>query len=477
MIVSLILAPFFILVAVNFIFRNTARNAIFWLGLLFCLGQAALALMPHSPFWAAESILLKGIFKFEFLADGFTKLMLLCIGMVMAATFVLGRSLVEGRHRRFDFYSLLLVALISLNGVVLTRDLFTLYVFIEAASITSFILITYEKSAHSFEAAFKYIIMSALASVLMISAMSLFLLICGTSDFAGIRSMLAIAPARFTLFASGMFLCGLFIKSGLMPFHGWLPDVYSSAPAPVSVLLGGIITKTVGVYALARVAVTVFGIEGPMKTVFLLVGVVSVVLGALASLTQGDFKRMLAYSSISQVGYIIMGLGSASALGIAGALFHIFNHAVFKSLLFVNAAAVEKQTGTTDIGRMSGLAQRMPVTGLTSVLGSLSAAGLPPLAGFWSKLIILIALWAAGFHIYAAIAAMASVLTLAYFLTLQRKAFFGELAEEFKNVKEAGPGFVLVSLAFGALIILIGIAAPFILKNMILPLGSSILGG
>jgi len=253
-----------------------------------------------------------------------------------------------------------------------------------------------------------------------------------------------------------------------MPFHGWLPDVYTSAPAPASVLLAGIITKVAGVYALIRIVVSMLGFSASIQSILLFVGAVSVILGALAALTQSDFKRMLSYSSISQVGYIILGLGSGSVLGIAGAAFHIFNHASFKSLLFINSAAVESRLGSRDIDKMGGLAKQMPLTSLTSVIGSLSCAGIPPLAGFWSKLMIIIALWLVGFKGYAVIAVLGSILTLAYFLTLQRKVFFGKPSDEFKDIKEAGFSLMFPAIALAVLIVAAGLLAPWLLKGFIL---------
>jgi multicomponent Na+:H+ antiporter subunit D len=236
------------------------------------------------------------------------------------------------------------------------------------------------------------------------------------------------------------------------------------------------VTKVVGVYALIRIIISVLGFTNAIQSALLLVAAISVILGAIISLTQSDFKRMLAYSSISQVGYIILGLGSGTALGIAGAVLHIFNHSMFKSLLFINAAAVEKQTGIRDMDKMSGLAQKMPVTGVTSVIASLSAAGIPPLAGFWSKLIIIIGLWVGGFHTYAVIAVLASVLTLAYFLSLQRRVFFGKLADEFKNIKEAGLSLNFPALLLAVIIIAVGLVSPLFLNKFILSL-KNILGG
>jgi multicomponent Na+:H+ antiporter subunit D len=200
-------------------------------------------------------------------------------------------------------------------------------------------------------------------------------------------------------------------------------------------------------------------------------GTVSIIVGALAALSQKDFKKMLAFSSISQVGYIVLGLGSATALGVAGAVFHLFNHAVFKSLLFVNSAAVEQQTKTTNMRELGGLSKNMPITGWTSVLASLSAAGIPPLAGFWSKLLIVMGLFAAGRYGYAALAILLSILTLAYLLSMQRMVFFGKVKESLLNIKEADFGLVFSASLLAVIIIGVGVFYPFILGKVILHLG------
>ncbi|MDD5423545.1 MAG: proton-conducting transporter membrane subunit, partial [Candidatus Omnitrophica bacterium] len=253
------------------------------------------------------------------------------------------------------------------------------------------------------------------------------------------------------------------------PFHGWLPDAYMAAPAPVSILLGGIVTKAAGIYTLIRMAASVFIFDERIRTMLMLLGTISILAGAFAALGQKNFKRMLAYSSISQIGYIVLGFGTGTALGIAGAVFHLFNHAIFKSLLFVNAAAVEKQVGTNDMQKMGGLSSRMPVTGATSVIGMLSTSGIPPFAGFWSKLIIIIALWQSAYYSYAAIAIMASVVTLAYFLYMQRTVFFGELAVGLENIKEANFGFVLTSSILAAITIGVGLFFPIIFNIFFMP--------
>jgi len=474
---SLILLPFFAVIILNLPLRAFMRKAALWVSLFILLMQICFIVYPAACSFS-NSLDIFGMFlKFNFVVDNLSRVLLFCIGVVTLCSILVEKYIIDDEERLFNFINISLLLLAGMNGIVMLRDIFSLYVFIEIVAVGSFILIGFNKDIHAFEAAFKYIMLSVISTVMMLSAIALLLILAGGTSFSVLSAALKSSPDTLLVsFVIGIFLCAAFIKAGLMPFHGWLPDTYSEAPAAVSVLLAGIVTKTVGVYVLIRVVNSVFGFDDPLKYILLVVGAVSAVFGALAALGQSDFKRMLAYSSISQVGYIIMGLGCATELGLAGAVFHLFNHSIFKSLLFVNSAAVEFQTGTRDMNKLSGLAEKMPITGTTSVLALLSTAGIPPLSGFWSKLIIVIALWTAGFYLFAMIAILASVLTLAYLLSMQRRVFFGKLGEGLREVKEAGPEIVIPALLLALILVGVGLFFPFIINAFVFPVGN-ILGG
>jgi multicomponent Na+:H+ antiporter subunit D len=257
----------------------------------------------------------------------------------------------------------------------------------------------------------------------------------------------------------------MFIKGGVVPFHGWLPGAYGSAPASVSILLSGIVTKISGIYALIRIVHSVYVPDEKLSMVLLVLGTLSLVIGAVAALSQPCLKRMLAYSSISQLGYIVLALGSGTELGVVAATFHLFNHAVFKSLLFVNAAAVESRLGTTELARMGGVGAKMPVTGATATLAMLSAAGIPPCAGFFSKLLIIVALVKAEHVGFAVVAVLASVLTLGYFMAMQRQAFFGKPSETVASVKEAAAGYLVPAILLGLVTVFAGVMFPILLDS------------
>ncbi|MDO9541059.1 MAG: proton-conducting transporter membrane subunit [Kiritimatiellia bacterium] len=439
------------------------RKGIIPFGVAFAVLQAVAVM-----FWPEELIM---SFILPLSADGLSRVMLLAIAIVVAATLLVGRVTMPDEIRRCNFANLVMLAMIGMNGVVLCADLFSIYVFVEIAAVASFILIASEKSRAGFEGAFKYFVLSAVASISMLTAIALLFLVSGSTGFAGV----AIAISRLgggqplVLLALALFIGGLFIKAGLVPFHGWVPDAYASAPSAVSVLLAGIVTKTTGVYVLIRLVMDVLGFNPHVQDVLMLVGALTLTVAAFAALVQTDMKRMLAYSSISQVGYIILSFGTGTPLGLAGAVFHLFNHAIFKSLLFVNAAAVEKQTGLRDMNAMGGLAARMPLTGTTSVIGLLSTAGVPPLAGFWSKLVIILALWQSGHYAYASIAVLTSLITLAYFLIMQRKIFFGLLRPGFEKVTEAFD-LAVPTVVLAAITVAIGLIIPVLKGTFLLPL-------
>jgi multicomponent Na+:H+ antiporter subunit D len=395
------------------------------------------------------------------------------IGIVTLTTILVGWQTIGKGKQRFGFMNLVFVAMIGMNGTVMLTDLFSLYIFIEVTAVASFILIAFQRDTNALEGAFKYIILSATATIMMLLSISIMLLVVGDTSFAAAGSAVKQSQGNpLVMFAVGIFICGLLIKGGVVPFHGWLPAAYSAAPAAASVLLAGIATKTSGIYALIRLTTSVFANNESVNSILLLAGVISILVGAFAAIGQSDFKKMLAYSSISQMGYIILALGCGTNLAIIGAVFHLFNHSIFKSLLFVNSAAVETQSGTTDMNKLGGLGTKMPVTNATSLIAFLSTAGVPPLAGFWSKLIIVIALWQNGLHAYATIAVLASVLTLAYLLLMQRKVFFGILGDGLQNVREAGLGITLPASILAAITLGVGVLFPWMFNSVLMPIGS-----
>lgn len=474
-----IIIPLLVMLALNLPLMRLMNRLAFWAGMVLCLAQAGMVLYFKAFLRQAPLPWLDRIVQFNPAVDNLALVVLLAIAIVGAvALFVCRYSVFTAvkpgacANNRFIFVNLIILAMTGMNGVVLANDLFSLYVFLEITAVASFILIAFEKGRDAFEGAFKYLVLSAVATALILAAIALLLLTVGNLDYAHVKLALQTTHSGIVQAAVAMLAVGLFIKGGLIPFHGWLPDAYSAAPAAVSVLLAGIVTKTTGIYTLIRMVISVIGFSPALQTILLFIGTASMLVGALAALGQSDFKRMLAYSSISQMGYMVLGLGAGTLLGLAGAIFHLFNHAIFKSLLFVNSAAVEQQAGTRDMNRMGGFAEKMPVTGSTSAIAFLSTAGIPPLAGFWSKLFVIVALWQSGHVIYAALAILASLLTLAYFLSMQRRVFFGKLAAGFESLKEANAWILIPACALALITIGLGVCVPWLFETFLLPIRS-----
>ncbi|MDD4908027.1 MAG: proton-conducting transporter membrane subunit [Candidatus Omnitrophica bacterium] len=386
--------------------------------------------------------------------DGLSSLILVAVNLVSLMAAVYAVSYMRIYTEKWKFFSLFLLMLAGMNGVVLSSDMFNLYVFLEVASISGYALVAFGTEPEDLEAAFKYAVMGSLASIFILLGIALLYGYTSTLNMADISVALSSRP-RGTLvgFVSVLFLAGFGLKAALVPFHAWLPDAHSSAPSPVSAVLSGVFIKTLGIYAMMRVFFNVLGISDKVLLILMVLGVLSMVAGALLAIIQNDIKRMFAYSSISQVGYIIFALGIGTPLALLGGLFHLFNHAMFKSLLFLDAGAIEYSTGKRSLEKLGGLSSKLKVTGFTSLIGSMSISGIPPLAGFWSKLIIIIAALQSGYFGFASIAVIVSIITLAYYTKFQTFAFYGKLDEAYSYIKEAALSMKVSMLALSLICI------------------------
>jgi multicomponent Na+:H+ antiporter subunit D len=410
--------------------------------------------------------------------DGFSLFMLMAIALITLCVGLYSISYMEHYGSKSVYYALLLMMMTGMNGLVLVSDLFQIYLFLEVAAIASYALVAYGLEYDELEASFKYLMLSVVASAAVLISIAIIFGMTGSVGFAAVAEGLRALDSRVAVgFCSALFIMGFGLKAALVPFHAWLPDAHPSAPAPISAILSGLLIKVSGVYAMTRIFFNVFGLTPALSEVLMWTGMVSIVVAAMLALGQTDMKRMLAYSSISQVGYVVLGLGLGTPLGVAGGLFHLFNHAVAKGLLFLNSGAVQQATGTRDLDQMGGLAKRMPLTAGTSLVGSLSITGVPPLAGFWSKLLIIIALVQARQDALAVLAVLASVVTLWYYLILQRKAFFGKLEERWKNVKEAPFWMSAATVILALIAIGVGIGFAVMIRTWIQPASDALVQG
>jgi len=386
--------------------------------------------------WSTEGGIPVGIYM---VLDGFSVIMLCIINLIGFIALFYSLSYISKYTAESNYYALFCLIVAGMNGVVLSGDLFNLFVFLEVSVISSYALVAFGVGKTELEASFKYQVLGGLASMLILLAIGLIYWQTKTLNIADVRNVLDTGYSKpYYIFIQVLLISGFGLKAAIIPFHAWLPDAHSSAPSPISAMLSGVLIKAVGIYVLIRLFFNMFVFSHEIAVVLTTLGVISMVIGSLLAIMQWDVKRLLAYSSISQIGYVVMAFGmgmillvkgdnpAAATLAIAGGVYHMINHSVFKGLLFLNAGALEHRLDTRDLKKMGGLSSVMPVTSSTSFMASMSISGIPPFNGFFSKLIIIIAAINGKFYLLAILAVVVSIITLAYFLKFQRYAFFNK---------------------------------------------------
>ncbi len=371
--------------------------------------------------------------------DGFSILLLTIISLIGFLASFYSISYISKFTSENNFYALLCLMIAGMNGVVLSGDLFNLFVFLEISVISSYALVAFGTEKEELEASFKYQVLGGIASFIILFAIGLIYWRTKTLNIADVSTLLTSQQTNiFDIFVQILLISGFGLKAAMMPFHAWLPDAHSSAPSPISAMLSGVLIKAVGIYVIIRLFFNMFIASEEIAILITTLGTISMVIGVLLAIGQWDIKRLLAYHSISQMGYVVLSIGiglilmargtrpAVAVLAIAGGLFHMVNHAVFKGLLFLNAGAIEHRIHTRNLKEMGGLSKDMPATSATSFVASMSISGIPPFNGFFSKLIIIIAAIQAKFYLVAFLAVVVSIITLASFMKFQRYAFFNK---------------------------------------------------
>jgi multicomponent Na+:H+ antiporter subunit D len=313
--------------------------------------------------------------------DGFSVLVLCIITIVGFLSVFYSISYIKRYTSENFFYALFCLMIAGMSGVVLSGDLFNIFVFLEISVISAYALVAFGVEKNELEASFKYQVLGSLASFFILFGIGLIYWKTRTLNIADIREVLKAGYDRpFYIFVELIILCGFGLKAAIIPFHAWLPDAHSSAPSPISAMLSGVLIKAVGIYVIIRLFFNMFELTESMSVLITTLGALSMVIGVFLAIGQWDIKRLLAYHSISQMGYVILSVGMGmilisrgerseiAVLAVAGGLFHLVNHAAFKGLLFLNAGAIEYTLGTRDLKEMGGLARSMPATSATSIL-------------------------------------------------------------------------------------------------------------
>lgn len=324
------------------------------------------------------------------------------------------------------YYPVLIITLASCMGIFMAGDLFTLFVFFELMSLISYVLVVHEETIEALRAGYKYLIMT------IIGGLALFFGIIITFELGGSVSLgagtLITTQSNLAFFAFISFLIGFGMKAGMFPLHVWLPDAHPVAPSPASALLSGIMLKT-GAYGLLRVIFHVYGIsfmqESGWTLILAVVAVITILLGSAVAITQEDLKRRLAYSSVGQMGYILLGMSILTERALIGNIFHIFSHAFMKSTLFLAAGAIILKTGKRNIKDLGGIGRQMPFTMFSFTLAALAMIGIPPFNGFLSKWTLSLGAMDAGVPFFVLILLISSLLNGLYYLPIIISAFFG----------------------------------------------------
>jgi multicomponent Na+:H+ antiporter subunit D len=387
-------------------------------------------------------------------------------------------------HNVPQYYTLFLMLAGGVMGLVLSGDLFNMFIMVEILTFAAVALTAFRNTARgALEAAFKYLVVGSIGSTCILAGTIMLYAQAHTLNFAQLSALIPGNMNGATRVAFALLFVGFSTKAFLVPFHPLAADAHGAAPASVSVLISGVLTKS-GIYGIIRLVYFLFQTMDlrPIQFMLVFVGSVSMFVCVTMALAQHDFKRLLAFHSISQIGYVLTAVGLSTALGISAGLYHAMNHTIFKGLLFLAAGAVLHETGTTDLDRLGGLSKRMPHTTVLFLIGAASISGIPPFNGFASKWLIYQAAYlravetgSIGYLLVTIIALVTSTLTLASFVKVSQSVFFGRLPDEFKDVKEVPFGMRLAMSLFAILCVLTGLLPDLVTKVLTAPAAQAVL--
>ncbi|MCK4320502.1 NADH-quinone oxidoreductase subunit M [Candidatus Bathyarchaeota archaeon] len=363
-----------------------------------------------------------------------------------------------------EYFTLLLVAVAGMVGISFAGDLFTFFIFWEIMCISSYALVAFRKGKwEPVEAGFKYLIMGSAGSITVLYAMSFLYGMTGTLNFANLAESLNAMSNIWLYLALTLIIVGFGVVAAIAPFHTWLPDAYTAAPSPISALLSGIVSKA-GAYALIRCLLLLFLPERfAWQSVLVIFAIFTMFVGNFMALLQKDIKRLLAFSSVVNMGYIIFALSIATEHGLTGGLFHIMNHAVMTALLFLCAGSLIYRTRERNLDNLAGIGRSMPITTGLLVIGALATAGFPGLNGFMSELMIIIAGIESGLYIPTALMLLNILFSIAYYLLLIHKLIIKKPTTNFEGIKESPKSMLAIMVILATLCVVIGVyPAPFI---------------
>lgn len=369
-------------------------------------------------------------------ADLFSAIMVVLTGLMGLAVAIYSLADIDVRRGAYGYFPLYHILLMGVCGAFLTGDIFNLYVWFEVMLIASFVLLALGGKRAQLEGAIKYVTLNLVASAIFLAAVGILYGIAGTLNMADLAQNLTIealqesriteAQPELVTTVAMMFLVAFGIKAAIFPLYFWLPAAYHTPPAAVSAIFAGLLTK-VGVYAIIRIFTLIFRQEQEFTLpLILVISGLTMFVGVLGAASQNEFRRILSFHIVSQIGYMIMGLGLFSSLALAGTVFYIIHHIIVKTNLFLISGLVNRLSGTYQLKFLGGLYRTRPVLGVLFLIPALSLAGIPPLSGFWSKFALIRAGLVLEEYLIIAVSLVVSILTLFSMTKIWAEVFWKE---------------------------------------------------
>ncbi len=451
------------------------REAIALVGLAWAL-VAALGLFGQWPLRYVKDWVTLGdlTVQFDLVLNHFSAFVIVFVALFGFGIGLYSISWLSREHDGRRYYAFLLWTVAASAGAILSNSLLVLLIFWEALTAILYVYVnTGLKKMEAGQGAAKSFVMLGLSDAALFIAVAFIWIRFGTLSMDRL-SIFVGDGATTTIYI--LMMVGAITKAGAMPFHTWIPAAAKGAPTPVMALLPASIDKLLGIYLLARISLDIFSIGPGLMMLLMIIGAVTIVGAVMMALIQHDLKVLLSYHAISQVGYMVLGIGTGVPVGIAGGIFHMLNHAIYKSCLFLCAGSIEKQTGTTEISKLGGLARAMPVTFVSCAIAAFAISGVPPFNGFVSKWMVysgLVELGGRGYTsywIFLVAALFGSALTLASFVKVLYSGFLGQRPSALARVKESPWAMQVPMAALALLCVIFGVWAKFPIDRFINPI-------
>ncbi len=373
-------------------------------------------------------------FGITLVADLLSAIMVIITSVISFTTSVYSIATMDEQRQKFGYYPLLQILLMGIYGAFLTGDIFNLYVWFEVMLISSFVLLALGNKREQLEGAIKYVTLNLLSSAIFLAGVGILYGIAGTLNMADLaRKIPLIGETNITTTVSILFIVAFGIKSAVFPLFFWLPASYHTPPYAVSAIFAGLLTK-VGVYSLIRVFTLIFINDTNIThTIILIISGLTMLMGVFGAASQMEFRRVLSFHIISQIGYMTMGLGLYTKLALTGAIFYIIHHIIVKTNLFFISGIVNRFKGTYNLKELGGLYKLYPLFGLLFLIPALSLAGIPPLSGFWAKFLVIKAGIEANEFLIVGISLFVGLLTLFSMIKIWNEAFWKDSPQEHVN--------------------------------------------